>query len=212
MNMTKGKAAGARDFKGWYIVVCLTAGALQWPRRCACCLRRPETTGAAEKDGKLIARYPICRRCFRHAKLDDIAIAVSIAVGVLTIGGGWIALFGFSIMLWIVLQIVLMLMATVLVTGAVYWLLGLFVGTKLTRCPDEGWPVEAYAQAGFGDVVGKDAERTDEKDLRLWCTQAAEQLGADAYALQLRNYEFAREFIQMNGGDPTRMQTIQEAY
>ncbi len=52
MNMTKGKAAGAVDFKDWYIVVSLTAGALQWPRRCACCLRRPETTGVAEKDGE----------------------------------------------------------------------------------------------------------------------------------------------------------------
>ena len=115
-------------------------------------------------------------------------------------------------MLWIGLQIVLMLLATVLVTGAVYWLLGLFVGAKLARCPDEGWPVEAYAPAGFGDMLGKDAERTDEKNLRLWCTQAAEELGADAYARKLRNYEYAREFIQMNDGDLTRMQAIQEAY
>ncbi len=212
MNMAKGTAAGAVDYKDWYIVVCLTAGALQWPRRCACCLRRPETKGAAEKDGELMARYPICRRCFRHAKMDDTALAVSIAFGILTVGGGWIALFGFSIMLWIGLQIALMLIATVLVAGAVYWLIGLFVGTKRAQCPDEGWPVEIYAPVDLTDVLGKDAERTDEKNLRLWCTQTAEQLGADAYTLQLRNYEFAREFIQMNGGDPTRMQTIQEEY
>jgi len=212
MNMAKGVAAGAVDFKGWFIVVALAAGALQWPRRCACCLRRPETTGAAEKDGQVIVRYPMCRRCFRHAKKDDIAMGVSLAIGVLTIGGGWIALFGFSIMVWIGLQIVLMLFAVVLVTGAVYWLIGLFVGTKLARCPDEGWPVELYTSAGVGDVLGKDAERTDEKNLRLWCTQAAEQLGAGAYALQLRNYDYAREFIKVNGGDPARLQTIQEAY
>ena len=210
--MTKGKAAGAVDFKDWYIVVSLTAGALQWPRRCACCLRRPETTGVAEKDGELIARYPICRRCFRHAKMDDSAITVSLAVGVLTVGGGWIALFGFSVMLWIGLQLILMLFAAMLVSGAVYWLLGMFVGTKLARCPDEGWPVEAYGHSGFGEMLGKDAERTDEKDLRLWCTQAAELLGAGAYALKLRNYEYAREFIQANGGDPTRLEVIQEAH
>ena len=212
MNMTKGTAAGAVDFKGWYIVVWLTAGALQWPRRCACCLRMPETTGTVEKDGAVIARYPICRRCFRHAKTDDVAMAVSLAVGVLTIGGGWIALFGFSIMVWIGLQLILMLFAVVLVTVAVYWFIGLFVGSKLARCPDEGWPVEAYAQAGLGGMLGKDAERTDEKNLRLWCTQAATELGTDAYTLQLRNGEYARELIQLNGGDASRVQTIQEAY
>ncbi len=123
--------------------------------------------------------------------MDNIAMSVSLAVGVLSVGGGWIALFGLSVMVWIGLQLILMLVAVALVTGAVYWLLGLFVGSKLARCPDEAWPVEAYAHAGLGEMLGKDAERTDEKDLRLWCTRAAEQLGAGGYALQLRNYEYA---------------------
>ncbi len=212
MNMNRGTAAGAVDFKSWYVVVWLTAGELVWPRRCACCLRRPETTGTVENDTELIARYPMCRRCHRHAKMDDIAMGISLAIGVLIVGGGWVAMFGFSVMVWIGLQIALMLLAVALVTGAVYWLIGAFVGSKLARCPDEGWPVEAYANSGFGEMMGKDAERTDEKNLRLWCIQAAEHLGADGYALQLRNYDYAREFIEANGGDSARIQTIQEAY
>lgn len=213
MSDGKGAAAGAADFKGWYVVVWLTPGALEWPRRCACCSRlRPETCQTIEEDSRLIGQYPICRVCRRHAKADDVAMGVSIAIGALVVIGGWIALFGLSVMYRIGIQLVLMFFAFALITGAIYWLVGFFFRAKGARCPDEGWPVETYQSAGFGGLLGEDAERTDEKTLREWCSHAAAELGSDAYALQLRNYDYAREFIRANGGDPNRMQTIHEAY
>lgn len=139
-------------------------------------------------------------------------MGVSMLAAAVIVVGGWIALFGFSVMYRIGLQFALMLLAFVLLTGAIYTLLGMVFGAKRSGCPDEGWPVELYKPAGFGTVLGKDAERTDEKNLRVWCREAAAQLGSDAYALQLRNYEYAREFIDANHGDPKRMQTIHEAF
>jgi len=211
MSEGKGAAAGAADFKGWYVVVWLTPGGLEWPRRCACCLRRPETSQTIEEGSKLIGHYPICRVCRRHAKADDVAMGVSITIAALVVVGGWIAL-GLSVMYRVGIQLVLMLLAFALITGATYCLMGLFFRNKGVRCPDEGWPVETYRPAGFGSVLGDDAERTDEKNLREWCSRAAGELGSGAYALQLLNYDYAREFIRTNGGDPSRMHTIHEAF
>ncbi len=76
-----------------------------------------------------------------------------------------------------------------------------------THCPEPSRPVTCA-----GIKFGEDAERTDEKSLRLWCTQAAERLGGGAYALKLRSYDYAKEFIRANNGVAPRIQTIQEAY
>ena len=211
MNTRWAKAASAVDFKGWYIVW-LTPGILQWPKGCACCRRIAETTAEARREERVMASYPICRRCVRHAKLDETAMGISMAVGALLVVGGWIAAFGFSVMGWIGLQLILMFLAFALLTGAVYWFLSFFFSAKRSHCPDDGWPVETYSGSGFAEMLGKDAERTDEKKLRLWCEEAAKTAEHGAYALQLRNYTYARKFIRANDGDASGMQRIQEEY
>ena len=212
MGTAKAAAAGAVDFKGWFTVVWLTSGTIEWPQACACCRHLPETTAVAMDGQNPVAQYPICRRCLRHARIDDMAMGAAILIGALTVVGGWIAKFGFSIMARVGLQLILMFLAFILVTGAAYWLINLFISVKRSHCPDEGWPVEVYKPVDFTGMVGKDSERTDDKHLRKWYEQAAEKLGEGAFALQLRNRGYAREFIQRNGGEPSRIQTIQEAF
>lgn len=212
VTATRATAAGAVDFKSWYMVVWVTAGEMVWPRVCACCRRRSESTEELMDGDVAVARYPICRPCRRHARLDDIAMGIALALGAIVIVGGYLAVFGFSVMSRIGLQLVVMFIAFVLASGAAYGLIGLFVRGRLGRCPDEGWPVETYHPVGFGGVLGKDAERSDEKNLREWCAAAADKLGPGAYALQFRNYDYARAFIQANGGDASRVQTIHEAF
>ena len=79
-------------------------------------------------------------------------------------------------------------------------------------CPDDGWPVLSYRGSGFAEMFGKDAERSDEKNLRLWCEEAAKTSETGAYALGLRNSQYAREFIRANDGDPSSIQKIKEEY
>jgi hypothetical protein len=184
---------------------------VQWPRRCACCSKPPETTARAVDEARSVAEYPISRPCFRHAKVDEVALFVSLAIGAAVVLGGWVAAFGFSIMRWVLLQGILMLIAWMLVTGALYWLLGLFVGHKRSSCADSSWPVAAYHPPGFGQTLGKDGERTDERELRLWCEEAAGRVGSGSYGLELRSNRYARELIALNGGDPKRIDSIAEA-
>jgi len=213
MNARWATAAAAVDYKDWYIVVWLTPGIVQWPKGCACCQRIAETTAEARDDDEhVMASYPICRRCARHAKLDDTAMSISMAVGAIVVVGGWIAASGVSIMGWILLQLLIMVAAFVLVTVAVSWLLSFFFSAKRSQCPDDGWPVLSYRPSGFAEMLGKDAERTDEKNLRLWCEEAAKTSESGAYALQLRNSRYAREFIRANDGDASSIQTIEEEY
>ena len=211
MNARWATAAAAVDYKSWYIVVWLTPGILEWPKGCACCRRMAETTGeACDDDERVMARYPICRRCHRHAKLDDTAMSISMAVGALVTVGGWIAVFGFSVLGWIVLQLVLMAFAFVIVTGSVYWFLGFFFSAKRSHCPDDGWPVATYRPSGFAEMLEKDAERTDEKNLRLWSEEAAKTSETGAHALLLRNNHYAREFIRANDGEASGIRKIEE--
>jgi hypothetical protein len=72
--------------------------------------------------------------------------------------------------------------------------------------------VLTYRPAGFAEMLGKDAERTDEKNLRLWCEEAAKTSETGAYALQLRNSRYAREFIRANDVDASSIQKIEEEY
>ena len=213
MNARWATAAAAVDYKDWYIVVWLTPGILNWPKACACCLRIAETIAEArDDDERVLASYPICRRCARHAKLDDTAMNISMAVGAIVVVGGWIAAFGFSIMGWIVLQLLLMFAAFMCVTVAVSWFLSFFFSAKRSRCPDDGWPVLTYRPSGFAEMLGEDAERTDEKNLRLWCEEAAKMSETGAHALWLRNSQYACEFIRANDGEPSGIQKIEEEY
>ncbi len=61
-------------------------------------------------------------------------------------------------------------------------------------------------------MFGKDAERSDEKNLRLWCEEAAKTSETGAYALGLHNSQYAREFIRANDGDPSSIHKIKEEY
>lgn len=212
MNMKKAAVAAAANFKDWHIVVWLTPGDVQWPRRCACCMRRPEKTAVAWDGDRVVAQYPICRPCYQHARVDDRALATAMGISAVTIVGGWIALFGFSVMVYIVLQLILMFLAFLIVTGAVYWIINLLFGRKGQSCPDPGWPVATLETASLNDVLGKDSERTDEKELRLWCEQQAAALGPGAYALQLRNFSYAAELIATMGGDPNHLHYVCEAF
>ena len=117
MNARWATAAAAVDYKDWYIVVWLTPGIVQWPKGCACCQRIAETTAEArDDDERMMASYPICRRCARHAKVDDTSMSISMAVGAVVAVGGWIAAFGFSIMGWIIIQLLIMFAVFMFVT------------------------------------------------------------------------------------------------
>ena len=214
MNATqKAVAAGAANFRGEHIVVWLTQGDVTWPHRCACCVGRPEKKGVVENgDGGIVAEFPICRLCHQHAQIDDRAMVIAMAIGAITVVGGWIALFGLSVMVYFGIQIALMFIAFVLVAFAAKSAISFFVGRKRRNCPDAGWPVTSLVQVDLTGMFGKDSERTDEKNLRLWCEEMTAQLGPEAYALQITNSVYARELIGANGGDAKAMHYIADAY
>lgn len=212
MNMKRAVAASAANFKDRHVVVWLTPGDVQWPHRCACCMRRPEKTATAWDNDRVVAQYPICRPCYQHARVDDRAMLTAMGIAAAGIVGGWVALFGLAVMAYVVLQLILMFLAFLALTGAVYWVINTLFGRKGQSCPDAGWPVETLVNANLNAVLGKDSERNDEKQLRLWCEQQEAGLGPGAYAIQLRNISYAAELISTNGGDPTRLHYVQEAY
>jgi len=203
------------NFKDWWLTVWFNHMGVEFPGNCACCgddrnlvqaKVSPDVCGA-----KMHLKYPICRKCRRHAKIDSIGFALSLSVAIILPPVAYYLVFGLNFLRggW-GMMLALYAVAATLIGGAIYLPISLFL--KRSGCADTSWPVSSQSNPiadSDQDKFDRQSERKDEKEARLLAVEICAQSGPTGFALQFHNLEYARELLENYGFDESRIHKVE---
>lgn len=205
---------GAFNFKDWYVTIWFRDPAFAMPPGCACC-RDPLATERATISWTIppetrSVEYSLCSSCKRHAQLDERAIGLAVGGAALVLASiVWVN--GLLVLrrgVWLSLMIYGILF--LLVFGGIYTVLGRFIQTSSSRCPDLGFPVERAPDPEGEPLLGTDNERADDMGARHASLGLKRLAGPNAVGVHVRNMDFARDLIKANGGSTDSIPRIDE--
>lgn len=192
----------ATTFQGRETIAWITAGAIRWPDRCACCGAPPEGTARLESGPSVVGEYPICAGCRRHAAMDTRVVVLSAVLAIAAVGSAYCGGWGITLGRRVGATVMVLLVCLVLAYLGFAWLLSRMLCRVGMDCPDSGWPVEVRTVAGSSAVLGTGSERSDERELRAWSEAKVKEAGDGGLCLSFRSPAYAADFLAAHGGDP----------
>lgn len=208
---------GANNFKDWWVTVWMEDAQVTMPSVCACCLGSeglsPKCLRVRQKgqESTVNLSYPLCHDCRAHCQFDEKAVGLAVLGGFILPVGLYVSTFGLTVLKSLVLTGMIGFIVCLLTGGALYWLLSRFAPARKPECAESGWPVEDEPAALESPIFGASTERTDERQARLLGLAVWKLLGPQGLGLRFTNKEYARCFIEANGGQWESASYVEEA-